>query len=254
MSDLLASRIESTIAAGHDLLQELCTSRHYMHLDALYVHVLSTCSDDNGELAGKLLGTAALLDAHPTPSLLVTLLQLPLQEVMMTLQDFVDARVLITDTTMNSITDETSLHVCHNSLRGFVVDPLRCRLKHYLMSPPHIHEALLYRCLSLLNAHLRQDICDIHHPGISNADVPGLPSRITQCIPEAVRYACLSWPVHLLGSGSPSGTVSAALIRFCTDHLLHWIEVLSLLGKLGFVNKHLPKVMAWCQVSRSFGI
>jgi hypothetical protein len=147
MSDLIASLVESTIAAGHDHLQQLCRSPDYMHLDALYVHMLSTCSDGNREHAGKLLGTIALLDAHVTPSLLVTLLQLPLREIITLLQAFVDARILATETPLDSITDRTILRVCHDSLHEFLINPVRCRVTHYLVLPGNYHEALLGRCL-----------------------------------------------------------------------------------------------------------
>jgi hypothetical protein len=252
MSDLIASRVESTIAAGHDLLQQLCRPPDYIHLDALYVHMLSSCSDGNGEQAGTLLGTIALLDAHVTPSLLVTLLQLPLREIITLLQAFVDARILVTETPLDSITDRTTLRVCHDSLHEFLIDPVRCRVTHYLVLPGNYHEALLGRCLSLLNEHLRHDICDIGNPGLANADIPDLPTRIVRAVPEAVGYACVSWPVHLIASGTASETLAAELLKFWTEHLLHWLEVLSLLGELSSTRKHLPRIIAWCEVSFLF--
>jgi hypothetical protein len=218
------------------------------HLDALYMHMLSTCSDSEEEHAGKVLGTAVFLNAHLTPALLATLLQLPLGEVVTLLQMFVDARILMTELPLNMITETTAIYLCHQSLRDFIVDPLRCRVKRYLASPANNHYALLNRCLSLLNEHLCQDICDIRNPGIANADVPDLPARIARSVPEAVRYACVSWTVHLAASDSVSGTVSTALLDFCTGHLLHWLEVLSLLGRLSAAGK-LPGIMKWCQVS-----
>jgi hypothetical protein len=250
MSDLIVARIESTIAAGHDLLQQLCKSLDDMQLDAFYMHVLSTCSSDNREMAVKLLGTIAILDVHATPTLLVTLLQLPPREVVLPLlQSFVDALILTTETPLNLITETTTLRVCHDSLRGFLIDPRRCRVTRYLVSPADYHEALLDGCLLLLNEHLRQDICEIRNLGLANAEVSDLPARFELYVPEAVQYACLSWPVHLYESGSLSGAVSAGLLHFCTEHLLHWLEALSLLGKLSSADNNIPKVIAWCQVS-----
>jgi hypothetical protein len=252
MSSCLDSQLESTIAAGHAFLQQLYKPSNQMHLDTLYMHMLSRCSDDDTEHAGRLLGSAALLNAHPTPTLLAALFLISLPEVVTLLQTFVDARLLTTESPLNTIADTTSLRVCHDSLRGFLVDPLRCRLERYLVSPRDNHEALLNRCLSLLNEHLRQDICEIRNPGLANADVPDLRARIARSTPEAVRYACVAWPVHLAGSGSLSGTVLAALLHFCTEHLLHWLEALSLLEKLSSAGDHIPKVLAWCQVSLIF--
>jgi hypothetical protein len=205
ISSCIAWRLESTIAADHDFLEQLCKISNQMHLDALYVHMLSACVDGEREEACKLLGTAVLLNRHSTPTLLATLLELPPQEVVTLLQTFVDARVLTTATSLDLITETTSLRVCHDSFRGFVFGPPRCLVKQYLILSRENHEALLYRCLSLLNEHLRQDICEIRNPGLANADVPDLPARISRYVPEAVRYACVAWPVHLAGSISYLG-------------------------------------------------
>jgi hypothetical protein len=249
MSSCMNSQLESTIAADHVFLQQLCTPSDQMHLDTLYMHMLSSCSDDETEHAGRLLGSAALLNVHPTPALLAALLLISLPEVVTLVQTFVDARLLTTESPLNTIAETTYLRVCHDSLCGFLVDPLRCRLEQYLVSPQDEHETLLNRCLSLLNEHLRQDICEIRNPELANADVPNLPARIAQSMPEAVRYACVAWTVHLVGSRSLSETVSADLLHFCTEHLLHWLEALSLLEELSSAGHHVHKVRAWCQVS-----
>jgi hypothetical protein len=239
-------------AAYQNLLQQLCRSSDRTHLDALYTHLLFTCSDGEKEEtkhSSKLLGTVVLLNTHPTPALLASLLQLSLEEVVAPLQSFVDARLLTSDDPLDSVTEKTTLRACHDSLYGFIGDPLHCRVAQYLVLPASAHEALLYRCLSPLNKHLCQDICEIRIPGTANADISDLPARIARYVPEAVHYACVSWPVHLNASGSVSVSVSAALLEFCTNHLLHWLEVLSLLGEISTAVKHLPETMAWCQVS-----
>jgi hypothetical protein len=251
MSPLIHSRLESTIAGHQDLIQQLCRSSSPTQLDALYTHVLSTCCEGDQENAGKVLGTVVLLDANVTPSLLAALLQLPQHEVTAHVQALIDAQLLKPDGPSDSITDTTNLRICHDSLRGFVVDPLRCQVKHYIVNTAEDHEKLSNHCLSLLNNHLRHDICDIRNHGLANADVPNLSARIVRSVPEAVRYACLSWPIHLIASGSVSRTVSVALLQFCTHHLLHWLEVLSLLGELSRTAKYLPEIMKWCQVSTS---
>jgi hypothetical protein len=117
------------------------------------------------------------------------------------------------------------------------------------LSPAGDHEAVLDRCLKLLNEHLHQDICDIRDSGLGNTDIPDLSARIARALPDAVRQACLLWPVHLMATSCVSETVSVALLEFCTHHLLHWLEVLSLLGELSSARERLPDIMAWSQVS-----
>jgi hypothetical protein len=246
------SHLESIIAADQAFMKQIYEPSNQMHLDTLYMQMLSICSDDGTEHAGRLLGSAALLNAHQTPTLLAALLLIPLPQVVMLVQTFLGARLLTTESPLDTLADTTSLRVCHDSLRGFLVDPQRCRLRQYLVSPQDEHETLLNRCLSLLNEHLRQDICEIRNPGLANADMPDLRDRIALHVPEAVRYACVAWPVHLAGSDSLSGTVSGALLHFCTEHLLHWLEALSLLEELSSAGHHIPKVIAWCQASLLF--
>jgi hypothetical protein len=237
MSSCVALRLTRICTADQDLLQVLCKPFNQTNLTGLYVHVLSTCSDSNRKNAGRVLGAAALLTAQVTPALLAALLQLPLPEVVLPLQTFVTARILVTENPWDLISDRTTLRVCHESLRSFVI------------SIGEDHEALLDCCLSLLNRDLRQDMCDIRNPGLANADVPDLRARTARAVPEALRYACLSWPVHLVAIGSISGTVSATLLEFCRAHLFHWLEVLSLLGELSSAGKHFDRIMQWFQVS-----
>jgi hypothetical protein len=259
MARLIRPRLESTIAAGQDLIRQLSIIQQQyryssrVHLDTLYVQVLSTCCvNDNEEIGGKLLGTVALIEQPTTPALLAALLDLPPLEVETHLQAFVDRLILVAEDPLNRITDITHLRVCHHSLRDFIMDPLRCRVGHYLVYPEENHEKLTSRCLRLLNKHLRLNICDIHDPGLANAEILDLPARVARSVPEVLRYACLYWPVHLVGSGSVSGTVAEELLEFSAHHLLHWLEVLSLLGELSSGYQHLPRIRAWCQVSRSY--
>jgi hypothetical protein len=249
MAPLIHSRLESTIAVGYNLIDQLCSSSDPTRLDALYTQILSTCVNGDQKSAGELLSIVALLEQPVTPALLVALLQRLPQDITPHLQSFVNARLLTTDRPMDTITDTTSLRVCHPSLHDYVVDPLRCRLEHYLVNSAENHRKLLHRCLGLLNKHLRQNICDIRHPGLANADIPDLFTRIATSLPNAARYACVSWLIHLVASGPASGALSEVMLGFCTDHLLHWLEALSLMGELSSAAERLSQVIEWCQVN-----
>jgi hypothetical protein len=251
MSPLVSSRLKSIITAGQQLIDQLSAFSNRAHLDTLYLYMLSTCSNGDGHSAGSLLGTIILLTKPTTPALLAALLDLPPQTVATHLAAFVDARLLATESPLGTITDTTTLRVCHDSLRDFVADPLRCRMEQYLVDPAKIHRTLLDRCLYLMNKYLHQDICDIHNPGLANAKIQDLPARIARSVPEAVRHACLWWPVHLVSIGSVAVDMPPGLLEFCKDHLLHWLEVLSLLGELSPAFEQFPRIIAWSQVSDS---
>jgi hypothetical protein len=249
MSGCIASRLDSSIAAAQNLIQQLGESSNQVPLDTLFVNVLSTYSCDGGSRADTLLCTIALLKRPVTPTLLAALLDLPLKEVTALLQTFVDERLVTPESPADPITEGKTFRLCGQSLLGFSVDPLGSRARHDVVDPGDAHRDLLERCLRLLNNHLTEDTCNIRNPGFANADVLDLPARIAGSVPEAVRYACVSWPMHLMGSGFVSAAVSAALLDFCAGHILHWLEVLSLLGELSSAGNYLPKIMAFCQVS-----
>jgi hypothetical protein len=254
MAPLIFSCLESTITAGHDLIQRLHRSSKQRHLDALYVNVFSTYSHGVGEPAGSLLCTVALVKEPATATLLATLLELPLSEVSMLLKSLLDKQLVTTESPLDFVTDEAVFHVCQQALLEVSVDVLNCRLRQGLVDPAKNHEKLLYRCLRLLNRYLCEDICDIRDLRLANADIPDLPARLIRCVPEAVRYACLSWPIHLAASGSvEEGTLSAALHEFCVHHLLHWLELLSLLGEVSSACVRLPQIIAWFEVSSYAG-
>jgi hypothetical protein len=250
MSGCIASRLDSNISAAQNLIQHLRDSYDQVPFDSLYVnHVLSAYSSNGGLRADTLVRAIALLKRPVTPTLLAALLELPLKDVTALLQTFVDERLVTPESPTDSVNEARTFRLCDQSLLEFSVGPLGSRARHEVVDPAKAHRDLLERCLRLLNDHLREDICNIRNPGFSNADVPDLSARIARSVPEAVRYACVSWPMHLMGSGSVSATVSAALLDFCTGHILHWLEVLSLLGELSSAGNYLPKIMAWCQVS-----
>jgi hypothetical protein len=138
----------------------------------------------------------------------------------------------------------------HPSFRDFITDRTRCKddVLHVNIGQQHLRLALC--CLKLMNSCLTYDICDIRNPGIANRDVQ---NRVDEKVTEALRYACRHWVAHLISIDPALVTEQPELLEalrsFCQEHLLHWIEVFSLLGQVATVHKMLPCAMAWCKVS-----
>ena len=76
---------------------------------------------------------------------------------------------------------------------------------------------------------LKRDICGLRRPGSQRRDVPQ--KTIDTCLPPEVQYATRYWVRHLKESKSSIDDNSTAYY-FLTRHLLHWLEVMSLLGRL----------------------
>ncbi|KAF2809507.1 WD40 repeat-like protein [Mytilinidion resinicola] len=76
---------------------------------------------------------------------------------------------------------------------------------------------------------LRKDICNLRLPGTLAEEVDR--SKVEECIPAQLQYACSYWIRHLQKSlVDPS--LLETVCTFLKQHFLHWFEVLSLLRKM----------------------
>jgi hypothetical protein len=99
------------------------------------------------------------------------------------------------------------------------------------------HKRLARRSAALMSGTLKTDVCGLEHPGTLREEVNM--GQVNSCIAAHVQYACCYWIDHLLGKPSSSSTridlapPDREMVNhfFCQD-LLHWLEALSLMGKL----------------------
>ena len=82
-----------------------------------------------------------------------------------------------------------------------------------------------------------------------NVEVEDLQDRIHRFIPPPLRYACRYWAFHFCSSDT-SAILRDHLKGFSSQRLLHWIEVLSLLGLLSEGVDYLRSVQLFLTVSR----
>jgi hypothetical protein len=75
---------------------------------------------------------------------------------------------------------------------------------------------------------LKQDICKQKDPGILVTNIKK--SQIELYLPLEIQYACLYWVQHLKTSRAQICDDSQ-VYEFLQDHLLHWLEALSWIGK-----------------------
>jgi hypothetical protein len=237
-------------------------SQPFLQIDELYLNVLQSATVDNESGRGRANATLCRRVGHLLRK--VVLLEKPvsirtlahLMDVSRNIQEVDNdvralASVLLISPTSGSKKFSETVSTFHPSFRDFLADPDRCSDEHFLVKPAaHQHE-LLYQCLQVMNKHLRYDICGIRILGLANNDIHDLLKRLASSVSEPLQYACQFWPVHMVASGPLAEPVSAALYEFCTKHLLHWFEVLSLCGYLSSAAKHLRQMTLWIQVSIS---
>ncbi|CRG92733.1 putative WD repeat-containing protein alr3466 [Talaromyces islandicus] len=201
------------------------------HLDNIYItvflHSISTSyTKEEQSIAYSLLryvlGSIVVLFSQLPMDSVATLLGLTGQDIYGTLKDL---------HSILAIPDKAhlSLRLHHPSLRNFLLDEQRCANPNLHVNEKDAHRWLLISCIRLMSVALKKDICGLHAPGTSVETVPN--HQIEQCLPPELQYACLYWGQHLFKSGS-SVYDNDFIHQFVQEHLLHWLEALSLMGRV----------------------
>ncbi|KAJ9369582.1 hypothetical protein DTO282E5_5711 [Paecilomyces variotii] len=112
----------------------------------------------------------------------------------------------------------------HLSFRDFLLDPRR-NDNVFWVNGKEKHGKVAVQCLTLMRRLLRKNICDLPHAGALRDEVDDQTRH--DCLPMELQYACRYWIYHLQESGIRDEEVVQS---FLTEHLLHWLEVLSILG------------------------
>ena len=121
------------------------------------------------------------------------------------------------------------LRLHHPSFRGFLLDQRRCADLHFWVDEKQAHQALAEACVRLMSASLKQDICGLDAPGMLVVEVKG--SRVEECLPPEVQYACLYWVEHMQECSVELHN-NDEIHRFLQTHFLHWLEALSWMRRI----------------------
>jgi hypothetical protein len=128
--------------------------------------------------------------------------------------------------------DGGPIRILHPSVFDFFTSPKRCSDPRFHINKETHNQVLASRCLGTMNEQLKMDICALGNYTILNSEVIDLHDRITCCIPEALRYSCRFFAQHIGDSLNLDEIVTEEPNVFLSCHLLHWIEVMSLLGEI----------------------
>jgi WD40 repeat protein/Mrp family chromosome partitioning ATPase len=120
----------------------------------------------------------------------------------------------------------------HLSFREFLVKTNNSdRARLFAIDEFFAHANLSDKCLALLQSPsgLRKDICQLQHPGVLREDIDE--TTVNEHIPPYLQYACRYWVYHLQHSGRKirDDDIVATFLR---QRFLHWLESLSLMGKV----------------------
>jgi hypothetical protein len=169
-----------------------------------------------------ILGSIVVLSSPLCAHALRTLLDLTKEDVVQTLEDLHSVIDIPQD-------DMQPLHLHHPSFRDFLLSEKRCKDPNFWVDEKQAHQRLVDGCLRVLSASLKQDICEVRAPGMLAANMER--SRIEQCLPPEVQYACLFWDQHLEKSDTELCDEGQVHV-FLQKHFLYWLEALGWMGKV----------------------
>ncbi|KAK6527606.1 hypothetical protein TWF694_004590 [Orbilia ellipsospora] len=114
----------------------------------------------------------------------------------------------------------------HLSFRDFLLDPEQREENQFSVNEEETHQEIAIECIELLSKGLKKDICGLKNPATLSSDIDD--GIVRNHISAEVVYACKYWVKHLkrgLHRIEDDGPVHI----FLQEHLLHWLEVTSLL-------------------------
>lgn len=111
------------------------------------------------------------------------------------------------------------------------------------------HEYLFQQSIVFLEQNLRFNMYDIETSCILNQDIESLAERIDSDLQGALYYATRYYLLHFLNNSSSQ--LAAKLVVFWQQHLLHWLEVVSALGKVLEIENLTSQVVLWQQSNKN---
>jgi hypothetical protein len=237
------TRLEGILAASRTRHDD--SSSPYEHLDNLYheilIAVIRAHRSSAAALAKRLrmiVGSIVLLEEQLSEMALVALLGVDAMEAKKTLRRL---------SSLLLISEDEPIQIFHPSLPDYLLD--RCTDSQFRIERDDGHHTLTYRCLLIMNGLLRRDICNLRDPSLFNWEIYNLPWRIRENVPAELQYACKYWVQHLVLLEKSSTDLENLLFEFCNKHILHWLEVLSILDSLAGMPRLLSQAVRWCKVS-----
>ncbi|KAH0551496.1 hypothetical protein GP486_007289 [Trichoglossum hirsutum] len=220
-------------------------------LNEIYVAILTNSVSDEYDdkekeelykMLKEALGTIVILFSSLSAISLARLLHIPMGNLYRTLDDLHSVLEVPKD-------DGQPVRLHHPSFRDFLLDKQRCHDERFWVDEKKAHEALAESCLRLMSKNLKRDICDLHSLGTLTSEVDSC--RVEQYLPADLQYACRYWVQHLLRAQLDLCN-HRQVSEFFQKHFLHWLEALSLIGKIsegGHMVTELSRHLFTLQVS-----
>jgi hypothetical protein len=197
-------------------------------------------------LIRETLGAIVLLQSTLSASSLARLLRVPAEDVHRTLYEL--------HSIVNVPQDPNRpLRLHHPSFRDFLLDKRRCCNNSLWVDDRSTHEMLASCCLELMSRQggLFQDMCSLVDPGVLRSEIDD--RAVASSLPPELQYACRYWTIHLTLSKQHIVNGDKTHL-FLQEHLLHWLEAMSLMRESSRCVHLLDSLQALAGVSSSQSI
>ncbi|EDR02557.1 uncharacterized protein LACBIDRAFT_393910 [Laccaria bicolor S238N-H82] len=146
-----------------------------------------------------------------------------------------------------SISNTSYLHICHESVADFLLDSERSQ--DLWVDPQFYSLCFAGSCLKFMNAKLKFNFFDLKTSHIVNKDIPELSGHIKNIKSTALDHASYFWASYLQQDCDKmlQLEVQAAVEKFLMVHLLHWLEITSMMGTVEHAAQLLLSAASWSQ-------
>jgi hypothetical protein len=206
------------------------TASQASKLDKTYLPILDQLLVDQDKveqdrLAGEfreVVGAIVILADPLSTGSLANLLDIPEEDV--------DGRLDSLHSVLSIPTNKDApVRLLHLSFRDFLLDPQKRGKSPFWVDERETHERIANKCLQLMSKPkcLSENICHLQTPGALRTEIDS--RTVDTCLPAEVQYACRYWVYH--SEQSRRGIRDGEQVHvFLQNHLLHWLEALSLIG------------------------
>ncbi|KAF5617860.1 hypothetical protein F25303_13157 [Fusarium sp. NRRL 25303] len=138
-------------------------------------------------------------------------------------------------------TRKAPVRLLHLSFRDYLIT----NEGEFRIDEEHAHQTLAKQCLRVMRSALHENICSLSFLGTRRYTVDS--SELEECMPSQLQYACMHWAYHYM-EGDPKLNDNDQVHDFLTTHLLHWVEAMSLLGRIKECLDSLGSLARWLEV------
>ncbi|KAG6979136.1 Vegetative incompatibility protein HET-E-1 [Fusarium oxysporum f. sp. conglutinans] len=140
------------------------------------------------------------------------------------------------------MTCNSPVRLLHLSFRDYLVDPREKEKNEFWVDEKVTHRRLTSNCLRVMRGALRENMCGLSFPGVRRSTVDRL--QLARCLAPEVQYACLYWVYHQTAVEYEQDD-SQQVYRFLSTNFLHWLEAMSLMGRIGESLDILRSLASW---------